>query len=70
MMRLRDAITQAERNAGTGRELAKILDVTPTTICRWKRGESAPRWDLFMQLVEIAGVSAHDVALPEQVTVR
>lgn len=65
-MTLRDLIAQAERNAGSGRELAKILDVTPATLCRWKSGQTAPRWDLFMLCAEIAGIDPRDVQLPQQ----
>ena len=63
-MRLRDLIAQAERNAGSGRELAKILGVTPATLCRWKSSANAPRWDLFMLCAEVAEIDPRDVQLP------
>lgn len=51
-MTLQDLITAA----GSVRGLARDLGVTHSTISRWKRGESQPRWDHFLRLCELSGV--------------
>lgn len=51
-MTIRDLITAA----GSVRALAEDLGVTHSTVSRWKRGESQPRWDHFLRLCELSGI--------------
>lgn len=63
-MTLREAIAAAERTAGSGRALALLLNISPATLCRWKSGQTAPRWDLFLRMCAVAGVNPRAVVVP------
>ena len=50
-----DLLEQALVKAGSGKELANILDVSPSEICRIRSGESGIRLSKLEKLVEYSG---------------
>ena len=52
-------------NAGLSqREVAKAIGITPGTLCRWERGQSAPPFDKVLALAELYHCSADNFLMP------
>ena len=52
-------------NAGLNqKDVAKALDVTPATICRWEQGRTSPSFAKLIQLAELYKCGVEDFSMP------
>ena len=53
-------------NAGLNqKDVAKALDVTPTTIGRWEQGRTSPSFAKLIQLAELYKCDVGDFSMPD-----
>lgn len=61
------SLKAARVNKGlTQADVAKEIDVDPSTICKWEAGRSFPNVCQFQNLCSLYGTTADDIFLPKK----
>lgn len=60
------SLAAARVNAGlTAQQVAEKMNVSRQIVYAWEHGRIIPRWDKFMQLCAIYGMTPNDIFIPE-----
>jgi transcriptional regulator with XRE-family HTH domain len=57
----KNLVRYIERSDKTQRELARVVGVSPSTICDWTRGRAYPRMDKLQKLADYFGISKSEL---------